>query len=196
MTEACSILASWDKRHTLSSVGGHIFYETFRRLPPNSWATPFDPTDPVNTPHTLNTSPEATTAIRQALATGVQTLLDNRIPLNAPWGELQFVEKNGERIPIHGGSGSMLFSVITSRLVAGQGYANIVHGNSYVQVVSWDDSNCPNAEAILTYSQSTDPASPNYADATRLYAEGGWLDLPFCEADREAQQQRQETIAE
>jgi acyl-homoserine-lactone acylase len=82
----------------------------------------------------------------------------------------------------------MMFSVITSNLVDGQGYANITHGNSYIQAITWDESECPDAYAILTYSQSTDPASDHYADSTKLYSEGGWIDMPFCQADIDTQE--------
>ena len=195
---ACAILADWDTRHTIDSVGGHIFMEFWRiAREQDLWAVPFDPADPVNTPNTLNVADADVVAdVRRALADGVQVLLDNDIALDAPWGEVQFDEKNGERIPIHGGSGAMLFSVITSDLVPGEGYSAIRHGNSYIQTVTWDESDCPDANAILTYSQSTDPASDNYADATKLYSESGWIDMPFCEGDRDAQEVRRESIEE
>jgi acyl-homoserine-lactone acylase len=90
----------------------------------------------------------------------------------------------------------MMFGVITSRLVDGEGYSDIVHGNSYMQAVTWNESDCPDAYAILSYSQSTDPASDHYADATELYANSGWIDMPFCAADREAQELRRESISE
>jgi acyl-homoserine-lactone acylase len=199
VAEACAILSAWDARHTIDSTGGHIFYEFWRVVNDveNLFAVPFDPADPVNTPNTLNTA-DATVmeAVRQALAEGVQVLLDNNIALDLPWGEVQYDEKNGENIPIHGGSGSMLHSVISSSLVDGEGYANIRAGNSYIQAVSWDASDCPDANAILTYSQSTDPTSDHYADATRLYSESGWIDMPFCEADRDAQEIDRITIEE
>jgi acyl-homoserine-lactone acylase len=191
VTQACGILAAWDTRHTVDSVGGHIFMEFWRiaRGFPNLWAQPFDPADPVNTPNTLNIADsDLVEEVRQALADGVQVLLDNGIALDALWGEVQFEEKNGERIPIPGGSGAMLFSVITSDLIEGEGYSAIRHGNSYIQAVSWDESDCPDANAILTYSQSTDPVSAHYADATRLYSQSGWIDMPFCEAARDAQE--------
>jgi acyl-homoserine-lactone acylase len=70
--------------------------------------------------------------------------------------------------------------VISSKLTAGEGYSNITHGNSYMQTVSWDQSNCPDAFALLSYSQSTNPASAHYADQTRLYAQKRWVDMPFC----------------
>jgi acyl-homoserine-lactone acylase len=199
VAEACDILSNWDTRHTIDSVGGHIFFEFWREVYQlsNLWAVPFDPADPVNTPNTLNSAdPALVEAVRQGLADGVQRLLDNGIAMNLPWGEVQFDEKNGERIPIPGGSGGMLFSVITSNLIEGEGYSNITHGNSYIQAVSWDASDCPDANAILTYSQSTDPASAHYADATKLYSQGGWIDMPFCESDRDAQEIRRETVTE
>ena len=61
---------------------------------------------------------------------------------------------------------------------------------------AWDESNCPDAYAVLTYSQSTNPESPHYADSTRLYSESAWIDMPFCEADRDAQEIDRVTIEE
>jgi acyl-homoserine-lactone acylase len=196
---ACDILAAWDRTHRIDSVGGHVFFEFWRvlRATPDMWATPFDPADPVNTPRDLNIAdPAVAAAVTNALTQAVQALSAAGLELDSPWGEVQFVEKNGERIPIHGGSGDMMFSVITSDLIPGEGYSAIRHGNSYIQAITWDESDCPNAYAILTYSQSTDPASDHYADATRLYSNGGWIDMPFCEAERDAQEIGRATISE
>lgn len=55
--------------------------------------------------------------------------------------------------------------------------------NSYIQIVTWDESDCPIAERILTHSQSTDPESDHFADQSVLYAEKQWVDLPFCTED-------------
>tara|TARA_R110001599_G_scaffold353231_1_gene591073 strand:- start:160331 stop:162769 length:2439 start_codon:yes stop_codon:yes gene_type:complete len=197
--EACSILAAWDRSHRIDSVGAHIFTEVWRvmRDIPELFATPFDPADPVNTPRDLNVDdPTVVMAVQDALIDGVETLSVAGIPLDRKWGDVQFVEKNGERIPIHGGSGDMMFSVITSNLVNGSGYSSIRHGNSYIQAVGWDGGECPDAFAILTYSQSTDPASDHYADATKLYSDGGWIDMPYCEIDRDAQEIGRMSISE
>jgi acyl-homoserine-lactone acylase len=199
MTQACNILGEWDMRHTIDSVGGHVFFEFWSEVSnlDNLWAVPFDTTDPVNTPNTLNvTDPALVDSVLQGLVSGVQDLQENGIALDLPWGEVQFIERNGERIPLPGGSGSMLFSVISARLVEGEGYSSIRAGNSYIHAVSWDASDCPDANAVLTYSQSTDPASPHYADSTKLYSQSGWIDMPFCEADRDAQEIRRETISQ
>ena len=54
----------------------------------------------------------------------------------------------------------------------------IDYGSSYIQTVSFDERG-PVAQAILTYSQSTDPQSPHYADQTRLFSRKEWPTLPF-----------------
>lgn len=183
--QACGLLDRWDTRHNNDSVGAHIFHEFWRNALEieDLWSVPFDATDPVNTPNTLSNEAAVVEAVRQALADGVQVLLDNNIALDANWGSVQFSERNGERIPIHGGSGAMLFSVITSDLVENEGYSDIRHGNSYMQTVSWDTTDCPLAFGLLSYSQSTDPASPHYADQTSLYSDKQWVDMPYCEQD-------------
>ena len=197
--QACSVLAAWDIRSKVDSVGTHVFYEFWLLLGSTEdlWAVPFDPADPVNTPRELNViNPDVVEAVKQSLADAVATLTTAGIPLDRPWGEVQFDEKNGVRLPIHGASGSIGFSVITSDLVEGEGYSGIYHGNSYMQAVTWDESDCPDAYSIISYSQSTDPASEHYADATELYSKGGWIDMPFCEAARDEQEVRRETVQE
>ncbi|MFT4518168.1 MAG: acyl-homoserine-lactone acylase [Halioglobus sp.] len=197
--EACVILAAWDRTHRIDSVGGHIFYEFWKevRNTADLFVTPFDPADPVNTPRDLNVGdPVVVAAVEAALTAGVDALSAAGIALDLPWGEVQFDEKNGVRIPIHGGASDMMFSVITSSLVDGEGYSNIRHGNSYIHAVTWDETDCPDAYAILTYSQSTDPASDHYADLTELYSNSGWIDMPFCEADRDAQEIGRMMLAE
>ena len=55
-----------------------------------------------------------------------------------------------------------------------------------MQTVTWDETECPDAYAVLTYSQSSDPASDHFADLTRVYSDKDWNDMPYCEADIEA----------
>ena len=56
------------------------------------------------------------------------------------------------------------------------------HGSSYIQIVGFDEDG-PVADAILSYSQSTNPASPHYADQTRNYAAKTWHRLPFSDEE-------------
>ncbi|HSF78161.1 MAG TPA: penicillin acylase family protein, partial [Steroidobacteraceae bacterium] len=102
----------------------------------------------------------------------------------APWGTVQFDVRNGEPIPIHGGSGgSGVYNAISpGSLIPGVGYTPIFAGSSYIQAVSFTPQG-PDARAIVTYSQSTDPENPHYADMTRLFSQSGWVKLPFKEGD-------------
>ena len=44
----------------------------------------------------------------------------------------------------------------------------------------------PVSRGILTYSLSTNPASPRFADQTKLYSQKQWVELPFSDEDVEA----------
>jgi acyl-homoserine-lactone acylase len=87
---------------------------------------------------------------------------------------------DGSIIPIHGGSGgSGVYNAISSGgLVDGVGYTPIFAGSSYIQAVSWQ-GNWPEARAVVTYSQSTDPDSPHFSDMTQLFSNEGWVELPY-----------------
>ena len=69
---------------------------------------------------------------------------------------------------------------ISSSLVPGVGYV-VTTGTSYIQTVQFTDAG-PNAQAFLSYSQSTNPASPHFADQTQRFSAKQWITLPFTEA--------------
>lgn len=184
---ACTVLAAWDRRNNTTSVGAHVWTELWRRLSgvTGIYAVPFDAADPVNTPRNLATgNPAIVTRVMSELAATVQFFDTNGIPLNRPWGQVHFDTRNGERIPVHGGSGvSGVYNAITSStLVPGVGNTPILGGSSYIQSVTFTRSG-PQARAVVTYSQSSDPANPHYADQTRLFSNYGWVSLPFAEGD-------------
>lgn len=192
---ACVALANWDKRQNPDSTGAQVMLEFLQSIFAADddpllvalFANPFDVAAPVDTPNGLA---DADSADRQRwmeeLARAVKRLADNGIAVDAPWGDIQFEEKNGVRYPIHGGrDGSGMFSIITANLQSGLGYTPVRHGNSYMQTVTWDDNGVV-AEALLSYSQSSDPDSPHYADQTALYSNKQWVRLPFTDAEIEA----------
>jgi acyl-homoserine-lactone acylase len=49
-------------------------------------------------------------------------------------------------------------------------------------VVTWNNSPCPNAATILTYSQSTNLRSAHLADQTALFSAKKWVTNLFCAA--------------
>ena len=95
-----------------------------------------------------------------------------------------FTAADGTTIWAAGGSGnSGVYNAITpSSLIPAVGYTPILGGTSYVQSVTFTHKG-PEARALVTYSQSSDPANPHYADMTALFSNYGWVNLPFAEGD-------------
>lgn len=106
--------------------------------------------------------------------------------LDARWGDEQLVMAGNAAIPIHGGPGTLGILNMQESDAAANGKLVPRHGTSYIQIVGFDDKG-PVADAILSYSQSTNPASPHAADQTRAYAEKRWHRLPFHREEIRAQ---------
>ena len=203
MTEACTLLGTWDRRVNTESVGAHIFTEFWRAFAssnassrgsyfienPEIWREPFDPEHPTTTPAGIDTSLAANhDRVLAALQSGLDKLAEADVALDLSFGEVQAVQRNEFTIPIHGGWDEMgTFSVIKVSLEEG-GYRNVRGGNTYVQAVTWDESDCPVADTLLAHSQSTDPDSPYYLDQTQSYSDKIWTHMPFCAEDIEREQ--------
>lgn len=187
ISRACKVLGGWDRKQNIDSRGAQVWTEFWRnaRKIKNLYSVPFDAEHPVVTPRGLALKNETVkSAVHQALKTAQQTLDDAGIGLDSPWGEVQFSERNGKRIPIPGGQGwAGMFSMIMADLEKNKGYTPIIHGNSYIQVISWDKAGKLDARGILTYSQSQEPDSAHYSDQTELYSQGKWLSFPFTEQE-------------
>lgn len=200
--DACAALAGWDRKVELDSRGAQVFTEFWSGIrgelgndfqntveSDEFWKVDFDAANPLNTPAGIDISLEANrTRIVDGLAAATERLQAAGVPLDAPWREVQFLERNDENVPIHGGPGTAgIYGAISAGLSEG-GYVNPRAGNSYIQVVTWDDSECPIADVILVPSQSTDPESPWFADQTKLYSNKEWVRWRFCEEDIAANQ--------
>jgi acyl-homoserine-lactone acylase len=200
--DACEVLAAWDRKVELDSRGAQVWKEfwgvirdelgnEFQNVVQSDefWAVDFDPADPLNTPAGIDTGVQANRdRVIAALAAAKQRLADAGVAMGAPWGEVQYLVRGNENVPIHGGEGTLgVYGAISSRLRQG-GYLNPTSGNSYIQIVTWDESECPIADVILVPSQSTDPDSPHFADQTWLYSNKEWVRFPFCEEDIERNQ--------
>ncbi|MDQ0935389.1 acyl-homoserine lactone acylase PvdQ [Streptomyces turgidiscabies] len=143
---------------------------------------PFSAADPVGTPNTLNTDAPGFT---KALADAVTELRVAGIPLNARLGDHQYVVRQGRRLPVGGGTESLgVWNKIEPVWdTANGGYRDNKFGSSHIQAVGWDGSRCPVARTLLTYSQSSNPNSPHFADQTRLFSAEKWVRARFCEKD-------------
>jgi len=190
ITPACAALAAWDRRQGNDSRGAQVWTEFWRtaRIIPDIYAVPFDVNDPVHTPTGIAVdNDDVAAAVSLALARAQVTLERAGIALDARWGDVQFAERNGERIAIPGGQGwAGMFGMIEADLQKDKGYTPIKHGNSFIQVISWDGDGKLDPRGMLTYSQSQEPESDHYDDLTRLYSDGQWIRFPFSDADIQA----------
>ena len=192
VSAACPVLRAWDLHDDLDSRGAILFRRFASRAlgavpvagTPGLYTTQFDFADPVYTPRGLNV---ANPAVEQSFADAVSDLRNAGIPLDAPLRDWQYERRGSERIPIHGGPGGVgVFNAINvgwSGSGASAGYGNVPHGSSFVMVAQFTgDEDCPvDARTILTYSQSTNPNSPYFADQTRMFSEKQWVDEAYCE---------------
>lgn len=183
LAEACAALAGWDRRADLESRGALLWFAFWRRVgavPPPLFATPFDSARPLETPAGLNR--DRAKELLDALAAAAAELKALKVALDAPLGSVQVSPRGDARIPIHGGPGGAgVLNAITSIPDFKGGGLMPVYGSSYMQVVTFDATG-PVADTMLSYSQSTDPASPNYADGTRAFSEKRWHRMPFTPA--------------
>jgi acyl-homoserine-lactone acylase len=178
LARACAALAGWDLHVNLDSRGAQVF-RLFADKGGLKFKAAFDPRDPVGTPNTLDV---ADPAVLKALVEAVNALDALHIPFDAPLGQVQGEPRGAERIPIHGGPGPEgIFNVITPAKPVEGGWAKIVHGSSWIMAVEFTDHG-PVSQGVLSYSQSTNPASPHFADQTKLYSRKGWDDLRFTPA--------------
>lgn len=182
---ACAALAKWDGKTELDSRGAMLFAIFWGKtgLRPDVWADKFDRSDVIGTPHRLAIDGAAGDTLLADLKFAGDTLTKMGIALDAPLGEVQFAERGDEHIPI---SGSPVGTLNYTAALPVEGGFGVVHGASYVQSVSFDDKG-PVAKAILTYSQSTDPASPHYADQTREFSKLALHPYPFSKEEIAAQ---------
>ncbi|MFJ4468275.1 penicillin acylase family protein [Streptomyces sp. NPDC089424] len=187
VSEACRVLAGWDRTTDTSSRGALLFDRLWRKLTATVpaarlWKVPFSAADPVGTPNTLDTT---VPGFATALADSVAELRAAGVGLGSRLGEHQVVVRDGQRIAVPGGTESLGVwnKVEPVWNPAGGGYAEVSTGSSYIQAVGWDGSGCPVARTLLSYSQSSNPRSAHLADQTRLFSGERWVTSRFCEKD-------------
>ena len=202
--EACDVLAAWDQSFDSDSRGAVLFREWLTRYPYNEtylgnmlFKNGFDPANPATTPNGLANPTEALAKLAEATA----MLAAAGFELDIALGEFQRGHRADQIFPVHGGNrheGIANLQVTTSRgdnptetpiftgsndyvgdskSLSDSGY-NVVHGSSFIMTLSYTDEG-PEAEAILSYSQSGDPESPYFSDQTALYRDKTWRKILF-----------------
>ncbi|WP_421122004.1 penicillin acylase family protein [Aquihabitans daechungensis] len=215
---ACEALAGWDGVYDLDRVGAVVWRETMSRFASEDlvdqgplWAEPFDPSRPVATPSGLAPAPTGGQAdpVLENLARAVQALDAAGLEPDVTLGEAQFALRNGEQIPIHGGSGvdgttnvvgfgsgasimdPALDELSRERVAVDSQLATIDddhagylinNGTSFLMALAFTDDG-PQAKVFLAYSDTEDRESDDYVAATRRFSEKDWRTVAFTEED-------------
>lgn len=182
--DGCTALRAWDLTSEPQARGAHLFREFWRtaRTIPNVHRSGFDPANPMAGPAGLKMDDPAVAAkIWEALAGAVKKVQEAGFALDAPLASVQRPAITPEPIGLHGGDEiEGVLNNLGDRGAPGigKGGLRIDYGTSYVQTVGFD-ARGPVAQALLTYGQSTDPASPHATDQMKLFAQKVWPTLPF-----------------
>lgn len=213
------MLAAWDGVYDLDAAGAPLWREVMSNYAFDDlldagllWAEPFEPADPLATPSGLAPAVEGADRALVSLGYAVRALEAAGFEPDVTLGEAQFALRDGERIPIHGGTGldgttnivgfgtgaSILDPRWTHRrresLVVGSqlstfegetGYP-INNGTSFVLALAFTDDG-PQAKVFLTYSNTEDRSADDYTAATQRFSDKDWRDVAFTEDAIEAE---------
>jgi len=184
LTPLCASLKAWDRRVNLDSGLGFVHFQNVMvplQQIPGIWRVKFDPKDPQHTPRGLAIEqPDVAKAIRAAMLASVEQVKTLGLKADSRWGNIQVVSSGGQQTPIHGGPGTLgVYNAIQS-VPRTDGKREVVSGTSYLQVVTFDDKG-PQAQGLLAFSLSSDPASKYSRDQTLAFSKKQLSVLPFTE---------------
>ena len=205
IAKACETLAGWDGTYDLDSRGAGLWREFMGRFDSKDltsagvlWATPFDPSNPVDTPSGLAPAPAGLPdPVLVNLARAVQIFDRAGRPVDATLGDLQYADRNDVRVPITGGTavdgttnvvgystapGSTTEPIPRrSQVVAARssltkdGYM-VNNGSSFMMVVAYGPDG-PHAKVLLNYGDTQDRTNPVFVDSTKRFSEKDWRDV-------------------
>ncbi|WNG34861.1 acylase [Archangium violaceum] len=211
LTQACDVLAAWNGRYDVDSVGAALWRQLMSAYTYSAllnagplFATPFSPSAPLTTPNTLKPRPETgADPLADKLAAAVLKLKAAGLEVSTPLGQTQYALRGTERVALHGGgdvdgvtnicgydaSSNTSLEPTTPRGtvldsstgLTQDGYV-INSGTSFLMALEYTD-NGPRARAFLTYGQSADPASDLYRNQLKRFSEKQWRPIAFAEQD-------------
>lgn len=215
LSDAADVLDSWDRAFDAGSRGAVLWREFLASFSDDDlrsggalFARPFDPDDAVGTPRGLaEAPPTGPDPVHAAMHGAIDVLMSVGIELDCALGDVQYIERSGERIALHGANevegivnvvapvGAFAGSDLEPRPPSGSpvpgrtertglcstGYP-VTYGASTLMVVGFDDHG-PVGRGLLTYGQSGDPASPHHVDQMHAFAAKDLRPLLFHDVD-------------
>ena len=228
LADAAEVLSGWDRAFDIDSRGAVLWREFLATFSEDDlrgggslFAVPFDVADPVHTPRDLAPAPESgPDPVHTAMWSALDVLASAGIAADVALGDVQFIDRSGERIPMHGAnevegiinvvapvgafggsdleprpsSGSPIPGRTERTGLCSTGYP-ITYGASTLMVIGWDDDG-PVARGLLTYGQSGDARSEHHVDQMREFSAKRLRPLCFHDADIDADPQLRVEVVE
>ncbi len=215
LAAVADVLEAWDRRYDLGSRGAVLWRELVSTFPPAErhdagplFAEGFDPADPVATPRGLAPAAAdlAADPVVHAAGHAARVLAAAGVALDAPLGEVQWVMRGDERVPVHGGGeGEGMMNVLSpwgalapmslepvppkalalpgrERTGLAPGGYQCDYGVSFVMAVELTDDG-PDAVGLLAYGQTGDARRPEHRAGADAFAAKQVRPLRFADAD-------------
>lgn len=201
LAPACEVLRHWDGTANVAARGANLWDEFWIRavrLPDLAHhAVAFDPAHPLTTPAGFDmTRPATGRALGVALAAAVLNMQRHGVALDTMRGDLLYVGHGADKVPLYGGCDQQGYFTVACAMhpLDRDGYSlnRDAHGNSYMQVVSFD-ADGPHADTLLSTGVA-DATAGQAGVATRAYARKAWSRFPFTARELSAMPNVTETV--
>ncbi|MBK7077975.1 MAG: penicillin acylase family protein [Myxococcales bacterium] len=190
LKRGCAALAAWDGRFAVDSRGAALWRELMRALAaggPVPWARPYDRQAPRLTPDGLARD---TAAVRAAIAAATAALADAKLAPDVALGDVQRAAGPQGPVAVPGGRElDGVANVVTSNRFDATALPEapvdarypVDFGSSFILAVELTPAG-RTVKALLTYGNSSDPASPWYRDQLAAFAQGALRPVPLTDA--------------
>jgi acyl-homoserine-lactone acylase len=218
----CNLLGRWQGRWNLDDQAPAVWTQFLAaygaadlRSPGALWIRLEDPDDPDALPAQLAPAPASgADPVAVALAEASLAVEAAGFSIDDFWREVQWMERGGERVPVHGTAngwdGGILVTrsatvstslaptstpgaLLDNRTGLHRGGWMVRSGSSALLVVEFSPRGVQ-ADGLLAFGQSSDPASPFLIDQAYRYSDRAWRPVIFTTADRDAAADRELTV--
>ncbi|QFT77003.1 acylase [Erythrobacter sp. THAF29] len=131
--------------------------------------------------------------LRELLEKSAEHLMEHFGRLDPPMSDLLRLRQNGVDLPLDGGSDTLRAS--TTWQVDEDGRLSLVHGDSFIQWVEWNDGEPVQSRSIQPFGAAiTRPESPHHTDQMRLFVDHQLKPVYFWREDVLANAKRRYTV--
>jgi acyl-homoserine-lactone acylase len=180
---AARVLRDWNRTVDVDSRGAVLFQFWINQMHGDFSAEPFDPKRPLDTPRGFQDAKAAAEALAAA-ATKLQALTGR---LDVPWGELYRFRRGQWDLPGNGSDNRFGTFRVIDYLPTKDGHFEAFDGDTFIAAVEFGDP--IRARVLLTYGNSSDPASVHYGDqlvfASKKELRDAWITRGAVEQNQE-----------